>query len=143
MQKAKATGSFTTQDSGTVDITFEECEEPATKVKCQSGATSGLVLTEGAVQLVDVEAALHLGVLITPHEHGSSANMLKLQCSLITALDLGAVIGLVDGKTGSPLLSLEKCKELLALWHESGVLGEQAITTCALLKPRVTGGSST
>jgi hypothetical protein len=136
-QKAKNKGQFTSQDLGTVDITFEECTTEEGKVTCKSpGQATGVILVEGEMDLVDVlpTGTLDLGVAITPHQDGNVNEMLSYTCGLIKALILGTVIGVVDNAAGNLLKDLEKFNEVKVLWKQNAELGEQEIKECDLLK---------
>jgi hypothetical protein len=63
-EKGIAEGEFTSADHGKATAIAEGCKEEATKAKCTSGATAGVVEGEGLIELVDVLPAgvLQLGV---------------------------------------------------------------------------------
>jgi hypothetical protein len=132
-KKGKAKGSFTTQDAGTVDVTFEECKGLVgtnSAVCTSSGAAEGSILTEGTVQLVDILPAgtLELGVWIKPNEDGSPATDLHFKCGAVAEF---VVLGSVIGKTNAK--DLVKIKET-TLTYEQSTRGEQAIKSCMFLK---------
>lgn len=133
--KATNKGLFTSQDLGTVDITFEGCKFPGIG-KCTSpGQAGGVILTEGDLHLVDVLVAgtLDLGVVITPHEDGNS-KPLTFTCGGIATVEVtGAVIGVVDNSAGALLKENTKFKELKVLWKQSST-GEQEIKECMFSK---------
>src|ERR1700759_4156275 len=51
--KFTAKGSFTTQDTGRVTLTFKECKGKG-GANCQSGTEIGVILGEGEIELADV-----------------------------------------------------------------------------------------
>jgi hypothetical protein len=137
--KETAKGSFTTQDKGIILIAFEGCEGKG--AACTSpGDAKGVELTKGVVEFVDVlpTATLDLGVLITPTEAGSTAD-LKFECAGVFTVEvLQSFVGIVDNAKGELLTANTKTKEIKALW-KSAALGEQEIKTCDLLKATCEG----
>jgi hypothetical protein len=132
-ETASGKGSFTTQDTGTVDVTFEKCKGKVGKnsATCTSpGQAEGIILTEGEVQAVDIlpSGTLELGVWIKPHEDGSVSTDLHFKCGAVAEF---VVLGSVIGKTSAK--ELVKFKELTLTYAQS-TRGEQAIKTCMLLK---------
>jgi len=134
-QKAKNKGSFTSQDAGKVDITFEECK--AKGMNCTSpGESPGVILTEGEIQLVDIlpTATLDLGIWLKPAQDGNMNAMLTFKCGpVIEFIILGSVIGSIDNAASELLLPNTKTKELKGLWKET-TRGEQQIKECMMLK---------
>jgi hypothetical protein len=138
-QKAENKGLFTSQDLGTVQITFKECKTliGTTKASCNTkGQAKEEILIEGELDLVDVlpTGTLDLGIAIKPYKDGNPNEMVTLECGLIKILILGTVIGVVDNAAGALLKDLEKFNEVKVLWKQNAELGEQEIKECDLLK---------
>jgi hypothetical protein len=136
----KFKGEFTSQDTGTGTVEFSGVKS-AELGKCNSpGQASGVVLTEGPVQLVDVlpTSTLDLGWLVTPHQDGEPTKDLTFVCGgVATIVILGSVIGVTDASTGSLLTSPSTftagTTEYKVLFKQSAQ-GKQEILTCMLLK---------
>jgi hypothetical protein len=132
-------GKFTTQDKGTGTVKFIDCRSELGK--CTStGQSSGVILTEGEVQLVDVlpTSTLDLGLLIKPHaDSPKQTEYLSFVCGgTATIIILGSVIGVFDTSTGSLLTSpssFTSATEYKVLFKQSAQ-GKQEILTCMLLK---------
>jgi hypothetical protein len=132
-------GEFTTQDTGKGTVKFTGVKS-AELGKCNSpGQASGVVLTEGQVQLVDVlpTSTLDLGLLLTPHQDGEPTKDLTFVCGgLATVVFLGSRIGVFDTSAGSLLSSpssFTSATEYRVLFKQSAQ-GKQEILTCMLLK---------
>jgi hypothetical protein len=126
-----AKGSFTTQDSGRLTITFKGCT--AKGASCTSNGVKGEIVTEGKGELVTVlpTATLDLGILIVPTEVGGA--VLKFECAGVFDVEvLGSLIGVIDNANGELFLANTKATEVKALW-KSSALGEQEIKTCEQL----------
>ena len=127
-------GSFTSQDSGEVEIEFKGCTDEG--AKCNSDGTAGVINVKGPTQLVDVlpTGTLDLGVWIEPKS--KAGGTLKFTCGTIKTEVLGSVIGVVDNKTGTLLTPAEGAEaktEVKALW-KANASKDQEITTCMSLK---------
>jgi hypothetical protein len=123
-------GEFTSQDSGTVTIDFEECKSEG--FSCNTaGDEKGIILVFADINLVDLKKAglalkEALGVEILPLEKGE--NKLLITCGGILKIEVkGSVLGRED-----KIKELTKTKtgELLLDQKE----GEQEFTECELLK---------
>jgi hypothetical protein len=130
-EKGEAKGEFTSADHGKVIAKAEGCKEDASKAKCKSGATAGVVEGEGLIELVDVlpNSVLELGIWGESFALGGEAKKedLKLTCGVLSITVLGSAIGLVDG-----VKTLVKTKTALVLSHQTK--GEAAIKTCMTLE---------
>jgi hypothetical protein len=83
-KRAENKGQLTSQDLGTVDITFKECKSGTTTCNTK-GQAKEEVLVEGEIDLVDVlpTGTLDLGFAVKPYKDGNPTEMVVIECGLV------------------------------------------------------------
>jgi hypothetical protein len=129
-RKLKAKGEFTSQDSGTIALDFEECEAKGTKCKAE-GDVNGTTLMFADINLVDLKKAglalkEALGVEILPL-NATKENKLLITCGVLKTEVIGSLLGRED-----KIKELVKTKVGELLFDQKE--GEQEFIECELLK---------